>query len=131
MIRYALRCQNEHSFESWFQSADGFDRLLAADQVSCPECGETNVEKAVMAPRVGTGGKAPAPAQMLAKLKAHVEANSDYVGPDFASEARKIHAGDAPERSIYGEAKPEEAKKLVEDGIPALPLPFIPKRKTN
>lgn len=67
----------------------------------------------------------------LSDMKKHVEANSDYVGMNFASEARKIHEGDAPERAIYGEAKPEEAIKLIEDGVPVAPLPFIPKRKAN
>ena len=96
-----------------------------------------------MAPQVSTarkktareGGPLTTPAspaeQALAKLKAHVEANSDYVGMEFASEARAIHEGDAPERSIYGEAKPDEARKLIEDGVPVAPLPFRPGRKSN
>ena len=67
----------------------------------------------------------------LAELRRKVEENSDYVGKDFAREARKIHLGDAPERAIYGEAKPDEAKALIEDGVPVAPLPFIPSRKTN
>ena len=89
-----------------------------------------------MAPRVRTKATDPAAAKAerdaaIAKLRDHVETNSDYVGGDFAKEARMMHEGNAPERSIYGEAKLEDAKKLVEDGIPALPLPFIPKRKAN
>ena len=67
----------------------------------------------------------------MIELKRKVQENSEYVGSDFATEARKIHDGDAPERSIYGEAEPEEARKLVEDGVPVAPLPFIPSRKTN
>lgn len=67
----------------------------------------------------------------LAKLRQEVETNSDYVGMSFAAEARKMHDGDAPERAIYGEAKLDDAKKLIEDGIPVAPLPFMPKRKTN
>ena len=67
----------------------------------------------------------------IAKLKAHVEANSDYVGKDFAKEARAMHTGDAPERAIWGETKPEEAKSLIDDGVPIAPLPFTPTRKTN
>lgn len=60
-----------------------------------------------------------------------VEDNSDYVGSNFATEARKMHLGDAPERSIYGEAKLEDAKALIDDGISVMPLPFMTKRKTN
>jgi hypothetical protein len=67
----------------------------------------------------------------MAALKAQIEANSEYVGVNFVAEARKMHAGSAPERSIYGEAKPEEARKLIEEGVPVAPLPFLPKRKTN
>ena len=69
--------------------------------------------------------------EALAQLRKTVEQNSDYVGRDFASEARAIHEGTAVERSIYGEARLEDAKKLVEDGVPVAPLPFNPTRKTN
>lgn len=69
--------------------------------------------------------------QALAKLRAEVEANSDYVGVEFAKEARKIHDGEAPARAIYGEAKLDDAKALLEEGVPVLPLPFTPKRKLN
>ena len=144
MIRYALKCANNHSFESWFQSAEGFDKLQAAGMVACPECGQTDVSKAIMAPRVTPGrAKVAEPGKgaltgpedekqaALAKLKAEVEANSEYVGMNFATEARAIHDGDAPTRPIYGEAKPEEAKSLIEDGVPVAPLPFTPNRKTN
>jgi len=68
---------------------------------------------------------------MLKQLKAKIEKDSEYVGTTFAEEARAIHDGAAPERSIYGEAKLEDAKKLAEDGIPVAPLPFIPTRKAN
>ncbi|MGR3762101.1 DUF1178 family protein [Roseobacteraceae bacterium NS-SX3] len=163
MIRYALKCSDGHSFESWFQSADAFDKLAAAGMVSCAVCGATRVEKAIMAPRVRPARKAAAepgagrrpqaeaaqapaaPAQApgvlsaprgeleaaIAELRRKVEANSDYVGKDFAAEARKMHLGEAPERAIHGEARPEEAKALLEDGVPVLPLPFRTNRNTN
>ena len=69
--------------------------------------------------------------QAIAEIKKHVEENSHYVGKDFAKEARAMHLGDLPERPIYGEAKTEEAKSLIDDGIPVTPLPFTPNRKTN
>ncbi|MBO6898569.1 MAG: DUF1178 family protein [Shimia sp.] len=157
MINYTLKCANDHRFDSWFQSAAAFDKLKAAGMVACAVCGDTNVEKAMMAPRVRPARSAaakpqeptPAPApeaasapgplsqpaspaeQALKELRDHVEANSDYVGKDFASEARAMHDGDAPERPIYGEAKVEEAKALIEDGVPVAPLPFNIGRKTN
>ncbi|WP_457646433.1 DUF1178 family protein [Profundibacter sp.] len=145
MIRYSLKCENDHRFESWFQSGPAFDKLYAAKMVACPTCASTSVEKAIMAPRVRTARKAaqaPQPdtplttpqndtERAIAELKSQVEANSEYVGMEFATQARAIHDGDAPERPIYGEAAPEEAKKLLEDGVPVAPLPFIPGRKTN
>ena len=146
MIQYTLKCSNDHRFDSWFQSAEGFDKLKAAGMVTCAICGDTKVEKAIMAPRVRPARSAAAPVkeaekplsapanpaeQALTELKKQVEKNADYVGANFAQEARSMHMGDTPERAIYGEAKPEEAKSLIEDGVPVVPLPFMPGRKSN
>jgi len=150
MIQYALKCADGHEFDSWFQSAAAFDKLMSAGMVSCVVCGGAKVEKAIMTPRVRTARRAvaapdvpdePAPGplsqpaspaeQAMAELRKKVEENADYVGKDFASEARAMHDGDTPHRSIYGEAAVDEAKKLVEDGVPVAPLPFMPNRKTN
>ena len=67
----------------------------------------------------------------LAALRKEVEANSEYVGESFADEARAMHLGDAPERAIHGEAKLDEAKQLIDDGVPVVPLPFRPGRKSS
>lgn len=159
MIRYALKCSAGHPFESWFQSARAFDTLHAAGHVSCPECGSARVEKALMAPQVKASqeaggdtaaaapdahpGNGPAteegplgaphdPRQAaLAELRRRVEASSDYVGLGFAAEARRMHLGESPERSIYGEARIEEAKALLDEGVPVTPLPFVPPRRAN
>ncbi|MCB1363095.1 MAG: DUF1178 family protein [Rhodobacteraceae bacterium] len=152
MIQYTLKCADGHRFDSWFQSASAFDKLLAGGMVGCAVCGSGQVEKAVMTPRVRpsraasgkhAGNEAPpdrpgplsAPAspaeQALAELRKRVEENSDYVGRAFAAEARAIHDGTAPERPIWGEARADEARALVEDGVPVSPLPFMPTRKTN
>ncbi|TDK49624.1 DUF1178 family protein [Antarcticimicrobium luteum] len=147
MIQYALKCADGHDFDSWFQSAAAFDKLAAAGMVQCAVCGSGKVEKAMMTPRVRPGRNAAAPGETLperplsqpasaaelalARLRRKVEESSDYVGMNFAAEARAIHQGDAPERSIYGEARPEEARALIEEGVPVAPLPFTPNRKTN
>lgn len=152
MIRYALKCADGHAFESWFQSADAYDKLRATGMVTCGQCGSTEVEKALMAPPVRASRNAAQPPaaptapqaqppelaagqgemeQAIAALKKQVEANSDYVGKNFAREARNMYLGDTPQRAIHGEARPEEAKALIEDGVPVLPLPFLPSRKTN
>ena len=139
MIKYALKCNDGHGFESWFASAEAYDSLLKAGHVSCATCGSTRVSKALMAPQVKTVRTEEAapdaapedPAAALAKLRAEVEANATYVGGDFAREARAQHLGDVPDRPIFGEARPEEAKSLIEDGVPVAPLPFLPTRKAN
>lgn len=141
MIRYTLTCDGGHRFDSWFQSAEAHDKLHAAGMIACAVCGTTAVEKALMAPAVQ---QAPAPVaegplsqpagvaeQMLADLRRKIEAESDYVGLSFATEARAMHEGRAPERSIWGQAKLDEARALLEDGIPVAPLPFLPKNRTN
>ncbi|MDC0736918.1 DUF1178 family protein [Cognatishimia sp. SS12] len=161
MIQFSLKCAQGHQFSSWFQSGAAFDKLKSAGMVTCAVCGATEVEKAIMAPRVraarsavsglGETEQSPAPQPVekaadkalplstpqsevekrIAEVRKAVEANSDYVGDNFASEARAIHSGDSPERAIYGEAKPDDARALIEDGIPVLPLPFRPGRKSN
>jgi hypothetical protein len=144
MIRYTLTCGTGHSFESWFQNAEAYAALAAASQLACPVCGDTTVAKSLMAPNVRPAKKAAAPPPRpdlstprtdvetaLAEMRRQIEANSDYVGVNFVTEARAMHEGTVPERSIYGEAKPEDARKLLEEGIPVAPLPFLPQRKTN
>ncbi len=140
VIRYDLRCSSDHPFDSWFQSSEGYERLRLAGQISCPTCGATDVTKGLMAPAVRPAktltdaARQPSRAEVeaaLVALRRKIEASSDYVGPAFAAEARAIHAGDAPERPIYGEARADEARSLIDDGIPVAPLPFIPVRKTN
>jgi hypothetical protein len=151
MINYTLKCDAGHSFDSWFQSATAFETLAKARQLSCVQCGSTNVSKAIMAPRIakGTqGGGADQSAQdaptapvlreptsevqqALADLRRKVEKSADYVGDRFTSEARAMHLGEKPERSIYGEARLDQARALIEDGIPLMPLPFRPKQKLS
>ncbi|SDY77031.1 DUF1178 family protein [Citreimonas salinaria] len=140
MIRYSLKCADGHVFDSWFQSAAAYDSLQRAGHVSCAVCGDATVDKAPMAPRVSSATTVPerplspaegAPETALTALKRHIEANSDYVGRDFAREARAIHDGDSPRRAIWGEARGDEARQLVEDGVPIAPLPFTPTRKAN
>ncbi|MCE0503804.1 MULTISPECIES: DUF1178 family protein [unclassified Roseivivax] len=146
MINYTLKCAEGHSFDSWFASAKAFDALAAQGHVVCAVCGSEQVEKALMAPALSKsearGTPEPQPKRALseprsqaekalAALKAHVEKNHDYVGRDFVREARAIHDGEKPQRPIWGEARAEEARRLVEDGVQVAPLPFTPSRKSN
>ncbi|MEM6547313.1 MAG: DUF1178 family protein [Pseudomonadota bacterium] len=156
MIRYALKCAEGHTFEAWFGGSQAYDRLARAGQLSCAVCGSNRVEKAVMAPAVTQGKTAPPPApppapaaagegaagdaaprppevpqtpRTMLDLCRAVLSKSEYVGDGFATEARRIHDGEAEERGIWGEATRDEAESLREDGIPAVPLPLIRKPK--
>ena len=159
MIRYALRCDRDHSFESWFQNSAAYDKQAKRGLVTCPVCNSAKVEKTIMAPRLAHADvpdpsppipapppvpapqAAPAPAkapvaimgaqerelrQKLKELRDHVTKNANYVGAKFPDEARKIHYGETEHRSIYGEASPEEAKALHDEGIEFHPLPVLP-----
>ncbi len=137
MIVYSLRCANKHEFEAWFKDSKSFDRQAKKRAVECPECGDTKIEKAIMAPRLNSrsGGeladlpeKAKQVRQVMNMMRKHVEENCDYVGEKFAEEARAIHYGEKEERDIYGEATLAEVKELVEEEIPVAPVP-TPSRK--
>ena len=140
MIRFDLTCKNGHSFESWFRSGADCDKLLQSGQVTCTHCGNTEVRKALMSPKVSTSDKTAVTAPKLSKpddpsplekLKKEIETKADDVGSNFASEARDMHEGLKPERPIYGQATGAETKQLLSDGVPVLPLPFIPTKKVN
>jgi len=133
MIRYTLSCANDHHFESWFQSSDAFETLEKGGLLSCDTCGSHDIKKTIMAPAIPKKENAQAvdAKEKLAAFKDHVETNADYVGNTFYTEARAMHDGEKPERAIYGQANAVEAKSLIDDGIPVLPLPFIPKKQTN
>jgi hypothetical protein len=129
MMVFDLRCSSGHVFEAWFASSDDYADQKARGLVSCPVCDCDRIEKAVMAPAVAPKGNSS-----LAELRMMVEANCDYVGDRFAEEARARAADDregAPRRGIYGEATIAEARDLVAEGIPVLPLPFRPKRAAD
>lgn len=128
MIRFTLSCENAHSFESWFKSNEACDNLMTRGLVNCATCGSTTIRKTLMTPSVATKDRVPTP---IEKLRKEVEANSEYVGTKFAARAREMHEGTAPEKPIYGEANAAEARQLIADGIPVLPLPFIPTKKAH
>ena len=157
MIRYSLICERKHDFEIWFKNSADYDKQAKRGMVSCPACGSTEVEKALMAPALrGTkkdmhvptaeptpAAEAPAPSEnktpvamispqeqelrvKLKELRDHLTKNADNVGAKFPEEARKMHYGESEHRSIYGEASPQEAKELLEEGVELHPLPVLP-----
>ena len=174
MIKYALICDQGHTFESWFSNAEGYETQVKRGFVECPTCQTKQVSKAMMAPSVSTSRRkeairaqtaamtaaamqaqahsaaaasappapaaAPEPAQPLALLDEGQQAlramvrelheklteNSTDVGDRFTTEARDMQSGDTPLRPIHGRAPLEEAKALIEEGVPVMPLPTLP-----
>jgi hypothetical protein len=146
VIRYTLACDRKHEFESWFADSAAYDKQAKRGLVTCPQCGSAKVEKAIMAPQLANTKKrgksvvASAPAepvamlspqetelrQKLKEIRDHLTKNSEHVGPKFSEEAKKMHYGEIEHRSIYGEASPEQAKELAEEGVEFHPLPVLP-----
>jgi hypothetical protein len=160
MIHYQLRCSQDHGFDGWFKDSATFEQQAKLGLIECPECGGTEVERALMAPALArrvsmpvlveapqppsaaaaappaevpaevklAGGRMPAQVvAVLQRIRAEVEKNCDYVGPDFADEARKMHHGETGPRSIYGEATEEEAESLADEGIDVGRIPWVPR----
>jgi len=154
MIHYDLRCKQDHGFDGWFKDSAAFEKQAKLGLVECPQCGDTKVQRALMSPAVAKRDavpvKVPVPipaAQvpssppaavasgslpdhmraMLQRMRAEVEKHCDYVGPQFAEEARKIHRGESDRRGIYGETSPEQAEALSEEGIEIAQIPWVPR----
>jgi hypothetical protein len=153
MIHYILRCERGHAFESWFQSSAAYEQQEKRKLVNCPVCGSAKVERGIMAPQIvskkGRDIVEPAPAAAmpatttpasaplvmaqerevrakLRELRDHILTSSDNVGERFPNEARKMHYGDIEHRPIYGEASPDEARALMEEGVEVSTLPLLP-----
>ena len=141
-----MLCSATHEFDGWFRDSGAFDRQVADGLVTCPQCGDSAVTRALMAPAIPRKGRPPAvvppatpapekaatalPDQLraaLQRIRAEVERTSDYVGPDFADEARRIHRGESDQRNIYGESTAEQAEALADEGIEVARIPWLPR----
>jgi hypothetical protein len=156
VIVFDLQCSaGNHRFEAWFSSSSGYEDQRKRGLIACPICADSDVTKAVMAPNVGAKGNragansstalvATAPEtdqaaelkSMLAKvaeLQAASLKDSTWVGKNFESQARAMDAGTAEQAPIHGQATPEQAKAMMEDGIAVMPLiiPFVPPDERN
>jgi hypothetical protein len=153
MIHYQLRCGQDHGFDGWFNDSASFEKQAKRGLIECPECGATNVERALMAPSLAKRDTLPVPvaspspaaqtaaapektasvrlpAQMVAalqRMRAEVEKNCDYVGSDFADQARAMHRGEVESKGIYGETTDEQAESLAEEGITVAKIPWVPR----
>ncbi len=146
MIVYSLLCSSEHRFEAWFRNSTAFDEQAAGGDIACPVCGDTHIRKALMAPAIRPSSKAAimptaeavaaptaeeadqqaAVMQALREMRRKIEADCDYVGDNFAEEARKIHYGEVEAHGIYGESTDADREALAEEGIDVGRIPWVP-----
>ena len=153
MIKYSLFCENEHDFEAWFSNSAEYASQDKRALVSCPYCGSTKINKALMTPSIPnrqsknlkqfdnepqitpdqtltTADKMPEKfsqvLNQMREMRTHIQKNSEDVGKNFAEEARKIHYGETKKRGIYGQASQKEVEGLVEEGVEVLPIPALP-----
>jgi len=140
VIHFSLCCDGQHHFDGWFRSNEDFEKQRISGLVCCPICGSTKVEKALMTPAIASADKQDTVPSLVSekeqKLRQYwqemarkIRENADYVGKDFAAEARKIHLGEVEPRAIYGEAQAAEVTSLLEDGIEVMPLPPLPEKQ--
>ena len=138
MIVFDLRCRDGCAvFEGWFDSGEDFAQQSERGLVQCPYCGTAMVEKAPMAPRVSRSAAVPSEVKEkiaeLAALQSKLLNNSEWVGSDLPDTARAMHLGEMEPRAVHGQASANEAKSLIDEGVPILPLPLpvVPPDQVN
>ena len=138
MIKYILKCHNDHEFESWFSSSEEFEKLVERKLLECIYCLSKNIDKSIMSPMVSNskskneefdikGKNLKNHKDNLLKLRKYIEKNFDYVGNNFSKKIREIYYDKKNEKAIYGTTTFEERKELSEEGIELLSIPWVNK----
>ena len=138
MIKYNLKCENDHEFESWFSNSNEFDKLKKKKLLECIFCSSKKIEKSIMAPMISGAklkeedealfdNKSLKQRNNLLKLREHVEKNFEFVGDKFSKKVREVFYDRKSKKSIYGTTTPEEREELAEEGIDLLSIPWVNK----
>jgi len=138
MIKYNLKCENEHEFESWFSNSEEFEKLNQRDLLECIYCSSKKIKKSIMAPMVSYSEKNVKQIKEISKdfkkhkeqllnLRKFIENNFDYVGKDFSRKVREIYYDKKSNKAIYGTATFKEREELAEEGIDLLSIPWVKK----
>ena len=138
MIKYNLKCSNNHEFESWFSDSNEFDKLNKKNLLECAYCSSSKIEKSIMAPMIsGIKSKESCVSLVdqnlsdeknkLLKLRNYVEKNFEFVGDKFSQKVREVYYDKETKKSIYGTTTPEEKEELEEEGIDLLSIPWVSK----
>lgn len=153
MIKYSLKCdeavcKDKDPFDGWFQNSQAYDTQITNGQLTCPFCGSENVSKSLMSPSINSPKKNDSKLKdelklphkfkedkaleknidvmtVLRTIKKEVQKNAEFVGDNFANEAKAIKLGKSKERAIYGNAKSKEIKELKNKGFDIISIPWI------
>lgn len=138
MIKYNLKCENDHEFESWFSNSNEFEKLNKKNLLECIFCSSNKIKKSIMAPMI-SGSKLKDEGdelfdkdsfkqrKILLKLREHVEKNFEFVGDKFSEKVREVYYDKKTKKSIYGTTTTEEREELAEEGIDLLSIPWANK----
>tara|TARA_B100000963_G_C22364820_1_gene553253 strand:+ start:31 stop:453 length:423 start_codon:yes stop_codon:yes gene_type:complete len=138
MIKYILKCNNNHEFESWFSNSSEFEKLNQKKLLECIYCSSKNIRKSIMAPMISSSKNSSENFEdihkdfkkeknKLLKIRKYIEENFDYVGKDFSKKVREVYYDKKSKKAIYGTATPEEREELSEEGIDLLSIPWVEK----
>ena len=137
MIKYNLKCQNDHEFESWFSNSDEFDNLNKKKLLECIYCSSKKINKSIMAPMISNSNKNEKldainedfknNKDKLFKLRKYIEQNFEYVGKDFSKKVREVYYDKKNKRAIYGTTTSKEREELTDEGIELFSIPWVNK----
>ena len=135
MIKYILKCENKHEFESWFSDSGEFDKLDNKNLLECIYCSSKKISKSIMAPMISIEKRKfnlPKVDKImmeektkLTKLRNYIEKNFEYVGKDFSKKVREIYYDKENNKSIYGTTTDQERQDLEEEGIDLMSVPWL------
>ena len=138
MIKYNLKCKNNHEFESWFSDSEEFEKLKKKNLLDCIYCSSKNISKSIMAPMISSQNNKDEFLKILnedlknkknelLKLRKFIEKNFEYVGKDLSKKIREIHYDKKSKKAIYGTTTPEEKEELIDEGIDLISIPWVDK----
>ena len=138
MIKYNLKCHNDHEFESWFSDSKEFEKLKTKKMLECIYCSSNNINKSIMAPMISNLKNKNEQIDVseknfkneknkLLQLRKYIEKNFDYVGKDFSKKVREVYYDKKTKKAIYGTATYKEREELADEGIDLLSIPWISK----
>ena len=138
MIKYNLKCHNDHEFESWFSNSKEFEKLNKKRLLECIFCSSKKINKSIMAPTILNSKEKDNQNEIinqdfkdeknkLLNLRKYIEKNFDYVGKNFGKKVREVYYDKKNKNAIYGTTTPEEREELAEEGIDLLSIPWVNK----